>query len=109
MKILLDENIDVRFKSCFPEIHEVYTVRDMNWNGIKNGQLLRLLDENKFDCWIVVDKNIPYQQNLALINFYIIILDVFRNTLNHLKVLLPEILHILENGIQDKIVTIAGE
>ena len=32
MKILLDENIDVRFKNHFPEIHEVFTVRDMVWN-----------------------------------------------------------------------------
>jgi hypothetical protein len=37
MKVLLDENIDVRFKKLFINtIHEVYTVRDMEWNGIKN-------------------------------------------------------------------------
>ncbi len=41
MKILLDENIDVRFKKLFKDSpHEVYTVRDMQWNGIKNGELL---------------------------------------------------------------------
>ncbi len=57
MKILLDENIDVRFKTFFPaNIYEVYTVRDMQWNGIKNGILLRLLSEHNFDCWIIVDK-----------------------------------------------------
>ena len=64
MKILLDENIDVRFKNSFNGKHEVFTVKDMEWNGIKNGQLLQLLKENEFDVWIVVDKNIPYQQNL---------------------------------------------
>ena len=62
MKILLDENIDIRFKLLFPAIHEVYTVRDMQWTGIKNGALLKLLKEHNFDCWIVVDKNLPYQQ-----------------------------------------------
>ena len=61
MKILLDENIDVRFKKHFPEEHEVYTVQDMGWKGIKNGELITLLAQNNFDCWIVVDKNIPYQ------------------------------------------------
>ena len=45
MKILLDGNIDVRFKSLFPvDSHEVFTIRDMGWNGIKNGALLKLLD-----------------------------------------------------------------
>jgi len=39
MKILVDENVDIRFKRLFPAgLHEVYTVRDMQWNGIKNGQ-----------------------------------------------------------------------
>lgn len=66
MKILLDENIDVRFKNSFSKEYEVFTVKDMGWNGIKNGQLLLLLKENKFDSWIVVDKNIPYQQNLSI-------------------------------------------
>jgi hypothetical protein len=57
MKILLDENLDVRLKNFFPSgMHEVYTVRDMRWNGIKNGSLRKLLKENDFDCWIIVDK-----------------------------------------------------
>lgn len=50
MKILLDENIDVCLKNYFPEGYEVFTVRDMRWNGIKNGALLLLLEENSFDA-----------------------------------------------------------
>jgi hypothetical protein len=74
MKILLDENIDVRFKKLFKDSpHEVYTVRDMQWNGIKNGELLKLLERNNFDCWIVVDKNIPYQQNISNLPCLIIV------------------------------------
>ncbi len=37
----------------------------MGWNGMKNGELLLLLKENAFDAWIVVDKKIPYQQNIS--------------------------------------------
>ncbi len=33
MKILLDENIDVRFKKHLSEAHKVYTVQDMGWEG----------------------------------------------------------------------------
>ena len=61
MKILLDENIDIQFTSAFDDtIQVVFAVRDMNWTSIKNVQLLKLVEENKFDFWIVVDKNIPY-------------------------------------------------
>ena len=61
MKILLDENIDIQFTSAFDDtIQVVFAVSDMNWTSIKNGQLLKLVEENKFDFWIVVDKNIPY-------------------------------------------------
>ncbi len=59
MKLLLDENIDVRFKFCFDaEVHEVYTVRDMQWNGVKNGKLLKLATEQQFDIFICVDKKL---------------------------------------------------
>jgi hypothetical protein len=59
MKILLDENIDVRFKKLFPtDTFEVLTVNDMKWNGIKNGALLKLIKEHNFDCRVVVD-NLP--------------------------------------------------
>ena len=64
----------------------------MNWTGVKNGQLLKLVEENMFDFWIVVDKNIPYQQNISNIRFSIIILDVYRNTLKHLLPLKDKIL-----------------
>jgi hypothetical protein len=38
MKLLLDENLPKRLKQDFPE-HEVFTVREMQWNGMKNGEL----------------------------------------------------------------------
>lgn len=62
MKVLLDENIDVRLKKAFARSeHEVCTVRDMGWNGIKNGELLRKMSEASFDILVAVDKNLSYQ------------------------------------------------
>ena len=98
MKILLDENIDVRFKHLFSNsAHEVYTVRDMQWNGIKNGVLLQLLKDYNFNCWIVADKNIPYQQNISKLPCPVIVLDVFRNTLAHIAPLFADVLMALGN------------
>lgn len=106
MKLLLDENIDVRLKNCFPNDYDVFTVKDMNWNGIKNGKLLLLLEENSFNGWIVVDKNIPYQQNISNLPCLVIVLDVYRNTLKHLAQLVPKILNVLSNETTDKIIVV---
>ena len=106
MKILLDENIDVRFKDSFAAHHEVYTVKDMGWNGIKNGELLILLNQNNFDPWIVVDKSIPYQQNINNLPCLIIVLNVYRNTLKYLLPLVANITSVLENETSKKIIII---
>ena len=64
MRLLLDENLPKRLKVDFPE-HEIYTVRDKGWNGIKNGDLLELLLENSFDALLTFDKNLQHQQNFV--------------------------------------------
>src|SRR3982751_4486030 len=104
MKILLDENIDVRFKNFFTDTIEVYTVKDMQWNGIKNGELLALLKKNDFQAWIVVDKNIPYQQNISNLPCLVIVLDIYRNSLKHLLPLIPEIVNALSNPVIEKLI-----
>lgn len=64
MKLLLDENLPKRLKEDFPE-HEVYTVRDKNWNGVKNGELLKLMLDNGFQALLTFDKNLRSQQNFS--------------------------------------------
>jgi len=56
MKILIDENLPVKLKDKLNE-YEVFTVRDMNWNSVKNGQLLKLAIENSFNVLVTSDKN----------------------------------------------------
>ena len=108
MKILLDENIDVRFKTLFPAGScEVYTVRDMQWTGIKNGALLKLLEKHQFDCLVIVDKNLPYQQNIANLPCAIIVLYVFRNTLKYITPLVPKVLPCLQELAEKKVIVIS--
>ncbi|MBX2915206.1 MAG: DUF5615 family PIN-like protein [Cyclobacteriaceae bacterium] len=110
MKILLDENIDVRFKRLFlGSPHEVYTVRDMEWTGIKNGELLQLIKDNNFNCWVVVDKNIPHQQNVSKLPCTVIVLNVFRNTLEHITLLIPELLAVLNDPSETKVLIIPSD
>ena len=66
MKILLDESIDIRFKKSFPPQHEVYTVKDMNWTGNKNGKLIELLAENNFDYGLFLIKTFLTSKTLRM-------------------------------------------
>jgi hypothetical protein len=75
MKILLDENIPRRLKFDFGGDDIVSTVKELNWQGKKNGELLGLMTFSGFDIFITLDKNLRYQQNLKRFSIQIIILD----------------------------------
>ncbi len=68
MKILLDECVPPPLKSKFVGF-DVLTVPEAGWAGVKNGELLKLINESDFDVFITVDQNLQYQQNLE--NFQI--------------------------------------
>ena len=52
----------------------------MNWVGVKNGELIALADK-EFDCFITIDKNLRYQQNLDRVRMSIVLLEVSNNRL----------------------------
>jgi len=110
MKVLLDENIDIRFKRAFEGgAHEVFTVRDMGWNGIKNGDLLRKMNEAAFDILVAVDKNLPYQQNTRQLPVSIFILDVHRNVLASLLPFVPKLLEKWESSLEKEVFILREE
>ncbi len=90
MKLLLDENLPKRLKLDFSE-HEIYTVRDKGWNGIKNGDLLKLLIENHFDALLTFDKNLQHQQNFIKYTIIVFVLSATINSYQELSKLIPQI------------------
>jgi hypothetical protein len=66
----------------------------MGWAGVKNGELLKLVEEN-FDVFITSDKNLRYQQNLVDRNLAIILLP--SNQVPIIENLLSQIDDALEN------------
>jgi predicted nuclease of predicted toxin-antitoxin system len=62
LNILIDECLPRYVKTMLHE-YTVYTVQDMGWSGIKNGDLLALA-EPQFNVFLTADKNLRYQQNL---------------------------------------------
>ena len=90
MKILLDECLDRRLAKQIVG-HEVMTVPQMGWAGIKNGDLLALA-QDQFDAFVTVDKNLFFQQNLPYFNLSVIILQAPTNRLRDLEPLVPKLL-----------------
>ena len=75
--------------------HEVHTVTERGWSGIKNGKLLALA-EAEFEVFLTVDQNLKYQQNLKAFNIGVILLTARNNRLKTLLPLMPEARKVLE-------------
>jgi predicted nuclease of predicted toxin-antitoxin system len=63
MRLLLDECVPKRLKRELRG-HDVLTVQDAGWAGVKNGALLRVA-EGSFDVLLTVDQGVEHQQNLT--------------------------------------------
>ena len=72
MKLLLDECVTRLFKRDFVG-HEVMTVAEAGYRGLKNGALSRTASA-KFDVLITVDRNLQFQQNIRPLPIAVLIL-----------------------------------
>ncbi len=63
MKVLFDECVPRPLRWALTG-HEISTIDEAGWKGLKNGVLLRQAEE-RFEAFVTADKNLRYQQNLA--------------------------------------------
>ena len=87
-RVLLDENLDVRFGREIPE-HVISTVRGEGWTGVTNGNLLRLIEAAHFEVFVTADRNLEHQQTLSNRSFGTVVLVPRRLKLDHLRQLIP--------------------
>ena len=106
MRLLLDECVDRRLAR---EIrgHEVSTVSDLAWAGIRNGELL-VRASGRFDVFVTVDRNLAFQQSTADLPVAVVILRARTNRLVDLKPLVPNLLNRLPDIKLGEIVWIEG-
>ena len=64
MRVLLDENLDHRLRENLGD-HEIFTASYMGWDGFKNGELLRVAEEDGSDVLVTGDQTLYYEQNLT--------------------------------------------
>ena len=89
MRLLLDESVPIRLKHSHAA-HQARTVVEMGWSGVKSSKLLALAATD-FDAIITVDKNLPYQQNLAALPVAVVVLDSPSIELSALAPLMPKL------------------
>ncbi|MFM9952019.1 MAG: DUF5615 family PIN-like protein [Saprospiraceae bacterium] len=102
MRILLDENLPRKLKADFGSDYDVKTVREMGWQGTKNGALLALIELHGFDFFVTIDKNLRYQQNLDRAKVSIFIMMAHNNRKDTLEKFIPEIINRIKSGDYEK-------
>jgi len=74
LKILLDENIPHNLLKHLPG-HDVTTVAQKGWGGLKNGEVLKALERSGFEVFVTGDQGIGYQNTIVGRKFGIVALS----------------------------------
>jgi hypothetical protein len=90
VRILLDECIDRRFAAELVG-HDVSTVPQMGWAGLKNGDLLRSA-QAAFDVFVTVDRSLAAQQDVSIYNLAVVVMRCPSNRLVDLRPLAAGVL-----------------
>ena len=106
MRVLLDECVPRRLRNDLLG-HDIVTVVEMGWSGVKNGELLALAAEH-FECFLTVDANIEKQQHVPAIPVAILLVRVLSNDPVTLAALAPAILEALAKLQPRQFITVAA-
>jgi hypothetical protein len=93
MRVPLDECVPRALRAELPG-HEVKTVAEAGWAGVKNGVLLKLA-ATRFDVLLTVDRNLEYQQNFSGQTLAVLVIDAPSNDITVLRPLMPAVLEAL--------------
>jgi hypothetical protein len=105
VKVLLDENLAHRLRKNLGE-HEVFTVSYKGWAGLKNGELLRIAEENGIEVFLTGDQTLPYEQNLEERRIAIVVLSAVE--WNVLKNNLPLIIDAIDKALPGTFQNVEG-
>lgn len=95
MRILLDEDVPRRLRHHLLG-HEVSTVSEVGWSGLKNGVLLGLAVASGFEVLLTCDRNMQHQQNVQAVGLALVVLAVPNKKSESVLPLVPAILTVLD-------------
>jgi len=97
MRVLFDECFPRALRAEFPG-HDIKTVKESGWAGVKNGELLRLA-AGQFDVLLTVDRNLEYQQNFFGLTLAVTVVDAPSNDVDALRPLMPAVREALPKAL----------
>lgn len=95
MRILLDEQLP-RQLAPYVVGHDVRTVQQESWAGLKNGALLSAAETVGFAVFLTGDQNLQFQQNISKRRLGVVVLCAASNALEDLLPLIPAALAVIE-------------
>jgi hypothetical protein len=104
MRILLDECVPRGLRSELPG-HDVKTVAEAGWAGVKNGELLRLASE-RFDVLLTVDRNLEYQQNFQGAAIAVVVIHALSNDIAVLRPMMPQVVAAIPGAARGKVTNV---
>jgi predicted nuclease of predicted toxin-antitoxin system len=96
MRLLLDESLPTKLAGLIVG-HEVSTVRQMDWLGVKNGELLARAAGAGFEAFLTADRGFAFQQNLVGLPFSVVLMAGRSNRIQDLEPLIPRLLETLSS------------
>ena len=105
MRVLLDEQLPRQLASYLTN-HEIRTVQQESWAGLKNGELLTRAQAAGFSVFVTGDRNLEYQQNVSKLQIGVVVLCAVINALEDLLPLVPEAVAAIEEVKPGQIVRV---
>lgn len=92
MRVLLDEQLP---RQLGPHLtgHQVRTVHEESWAGLKNGELLDRAEAAGFAAVVTGDQSLEFQQNMAKRRLGVVVLKARSNAIEDLLPLVPGMLN----------------
>lgn len=107
MRILLDECAPRPLKRELAD-YEIRTVVEIGWSGKKNGELLRLMNQEGFTILLTADQNLRYQQNLEQAGVAVVVLVARSNRLPDLVPLMPDVCSVLNTIAPGQVIEVGN-
>jgi predicted nuclease of predicted toxin-antitoxin system len=67
VRVLFDHNLPHKLRTNLGALtrHEIVTASYMGWGDLKNGELLRMAEENGLEVFVTGDQSLAFEQNLT--------------------------------------------
>jgi hypothetical protein len=107
VRVLRDEQLPRQLEPLLIG-HEVRTVQQQSWAGLKNGALLDAAEAADFDVLVTGDQNLQFQQNLAKRQLGVVVLCATSNALEDLLPLVPGALNAIKTVQAGQVLRVEG-